>query len=150
MKEMLQPEDLKFGSPDAPEPLLPVMACLIPLAKINLAVACCRTLHGHAITAEATEYLEGALIDDNMARLGMTPIASAEWGPTCWADEERYASIYTLPIPEYGDIVVVRWWDGAPRWWSYGANAAKIEVVIEALERRVGRTCNRVVGHPPA
>ena len=78
MSEVLQPEDLSFGSPDAPEPLLPVMACLIPLHEINSALACCRTLHGHAITAEATEYLEGELIDANLARLCMTCVASVE------------------------------------------------------------------------
>jgi hypothetical protein len=149
MTEMLEPRDLHLGSPDAPELLLPLMACLVPLHEINSAIASCRELHGPAITAEATDYLEGALIDDNMARLGMTPIASVEWGPTCCGDEEYAASIYTLPVPERGKLVVVRWWDGAPHWWSHGASAAKIEVVIEALERRVGRTCNRVVGQLP-
>ena len=63
---------------------------------------------------------------------------------------EYHASIYTLSVPKHGEMVVVRWRDETPRWWCYGASAAKIEVVIEALERRVGRTCNRVVGHPPA
>ena len=149
MDEILKPEDLRLGSPDAPEPLLPVTACLIPLAEINSAIACCRELHGPAITAEATEYLEGELIDDNVARLCMTPVASVEWGPTGWADEEYRASIYTLPVLEHGELIVVRWWERTPRWWSYGASAAEIEVVIESLEREVGRPCNRVVGHPP-
>jgi hypothetical protein len=147
---MLQPEDLKFGSPDAPEPLLPLMVLLTPVQEINSALASCRKLHGPAITEEATEYLEGELIDDNLGRLCMTPVATVEWGPTCWGDEEYHVSIYTLSVPEHGEMVVVRWWDGAPRWWSYGESAAGIEVVIESLERRVGRTCNRVVGHPPA
>ncbi|MBX3728549.1 MAG: hypothetical protein KF858_05125 [Candidatus Sumerlaeia bacterium] len=150
MSELPQPIVPNLGSPETPEPLLPVMICLIPLHEINSALACCRTLHGHAITAEATEYLEGELIDDNVARLGMTQVAAVEWGPTCWADEEYQASIYTLPIPAHGMMVVVRWWDGAPRWWSHGASTSAIDGVIESLERKVGRTCNRVVGHPPA
>lgn len=149
MTELVEPKDLHLGSTDGPEPLLPVLACLIPVKEINSAIACCRELHGLAITEDATEFLEGELIDDNIARLGMTLIASVEWGPTCRGDEEYTASMYTLPVPERGKLVVVRWLDGAPRWWSYGASAAKIEVVIEALERRVGRTCNRVVGQVP-
>ena len=150
MREMLQPEDLHLGALNAPEPLLPLIACLIPLREINSALAGCRELHGRAITAEATEYLEGELIDDNVARLCMTHVASVEWGPTCWADEEYYASIYTLSIEAHGELVVVRWWDQTPRWWSYGESAAEIEVVIDSLERKVGRTCNRVVGRFPA
>lgn len=150
MSEMLQPKDLKFGSSDSPEPLLPVMACLIPLHAINSAIASCRELHGPAITEDATAYLEGELIDDNMARLGMTSVASVEWGPTGWADEEYLASIYTLLIPEHGELVVVRWWEYlTPRWWSYGESATEIDLVIESLERRVGRPCNRVVGNLP-
>lgn len=150
MSELPQPIVPNLGSPEAPEPLLPVMACLIPLHEINSALACCRTLHGHAITAEATEYLEGELIDDNLGRLCMTRVASVEWGPTWWGDEENIASIYTLSVPERRKLVVVRWWDGAPRWWSYGESAAEIDLVIESLERRVRRTCNRVVGQVPA
>jgi hypothetical protein len=146
MSELPQPTELNLGSPDAPEPLLPVMACLIPVHEINLAIDSCRELHGPAITEDATAYLEGELIDDNIARLGMTLVASVEWGPTGWADEEYLASIYTLPIPEHGDIVIVRWWDETPRWWSYGESAAEIDLVIASLERKVGRFSNRVVG----
>lgn len=149
MSEIPQPTDLNLGSPDAPEPLLPVIACLIPLHEINLAIACCRELHGLAATEDATEFLEGELIDDNMTRLGMTPIASAEWGPTGWADEERYASIYMLPVPAHGELVVVRWWEETPRWWSYGESASAIDAVIDSMERKVGRGCNRVVGQLP-
>lgn len=149
MSEVLKRADLNLGSPDAPEPLLPVMACLIPVKEINSAIACCRELHGVAITEDATEFLEGELIDDNIARLGMTLIASVEWGPTCWGDEEYVASIYTLPIPAHGEMVVVRWWDGAPRWWSHGASTSAIDGAIESLERKVGRACNRVVGYTP-
>lgn len=149
MNEMLQPGDLKFGSPEAPEPLLPLMVLLTPLHEINSAIASCCELHGPAITAEATEYLEGALIDDNMERLGMTPVGSVEWGPTCRGDEEYHASIYTLPVPERGKLVVVRWWDGAPHWWSYGESPNTTDTVIESLERKVGRACNRVVGYTP-
>lgn len=151
MSEMPQPKDLDLGSPDAPEPLLPLIACLIPLHEINLAIASCRELHGPAFTEDATEYLEGELIDDNVARLGMTSVASVEWGPTGWADEEYLASIYTLQIPEHGELVVVRWWEYlTPRWWSYGESAAEIDLVIASLERKVGRVSNRVVGkHTP-
>lgn len=147
MSQIIHSMKLYPGSPDVPEPMLPLLVCMIPLHEINSAIASCRELHGPAITAEATEYLEGELIDDNVARLCMTRVASVEWGPTCWGDEEYLASIYTLPIPEHGDIAVVRWWDETPRWWSYGEAAAEIELVIESLEREVGRTCNRVVWH---
>jgi hypothetical protein len=124
------------------------MACLIPLHEINSAIASCRELHGPALTEDATAYLEGELIDDNMARLGMTPVASVEWGPTGWADEESLASIYTLPIPAHGALVVVRWWEETPRWWSYGESASAIDAVVESLERKVGRVSNRVVVAP--
>jgi hypothetical protein len=146
MSEIPQPTELNLGSPDAPEPLLPVMACLIPLHEINSAIASCRELHGPAITEEATEYLEGELIDENMARLGMTAVASVEWGPTGWADQEYYASIYTLPVPDHGELIVVRLWNEIPRWWSYGESAAEIDLVIASLELKVGRVSNRVVG----
>jgi hypothetical protein len=146
MSELVEQSNLNLGSPDEPEPLLPVMACLIPVHEINSAIASCRELHGLTITEDATEYFEGELIDDNIERLGMTAVASVEWGPTGWADEERYASIYTLPIPEHGELVVVRWWDETPRWWCYGASASDIDAVIESLERKVGRVSNRVVG----
>lgn len=149
MSENVEQKDLTLGWPDAPEPLLPLIACLIPLAKINSAIASCRELHGPAITEEATAYLEGVLIDDKIQRLRMTPVACVEWGPTCWADEEYQASIYTLHFPAVGELVVVRWWEKTPRWWSYGENAGEIELVIESLEREVGRTCNRVVGQLP-
>lgn len=145
MGENLEPTDLNLGSPDAPEPVLPLITCLIPLAEINTAITDCREQNGLSVTEDATAFLEGELIDDNMQRLGMTPVASVEWGPTCWADEERYASIYTLSIPDLTQVVVVRWWDTTPRWWSYGESAAEIELVIESLEREVGRSCNRVV-----
>jgi hypothetical protein len=147
---MVEPSDLNLGSPDAPEPLLPLIACLIPLAEINSAIACCRELHGPAITEDATAYLEGELIDDNMARLGMTAVASVEWGPTGWADLEYYPSIYTLNVTEYGELIVVLWWgEETPRWWSYGESASAIDAVVESLERKVGRPCNRVVGQLP-
>lgn len=149
MSEVLKRADLNLGSPDAPEPLLPVMACLIPLHEINSAIVSCRELHGPAITEDATAYLEGELIDDNLARLRMTRVALVEWGPTWWGDEENIASIYTLSVPERRKLVVVRWWDGAPRWWSYGESASGIDAVIESLERRVGRGCNRVAGYTP-
>lgn len=149
MSEMVEPADLNLGSPDAPEPLLPLMACLIPVHEINSAIASCRELHGLAITEDATAYLEGELIDENMARLGMTSVASVEWGPTGWADEEHYASIHRLPFPEHGELIVVRWWEDTPRWWSYGESASAIDAVIESLERKVGRPCNRVVGQLP-
>jgi hypothetical protein len=149
MTELVEPRYLHLGSPEAPEPLLPLIARLIPLHEINWAIASCRELHGPAITKEATEYLEGELIDDNVARLGLTHVASVEWGPTWWGDEEYIASIYTLPVPEREKLVVVRWWDGAPRWWSYGESASGIDAVIESLERKVGRACNRVVGYTP-
>ena len=42
MSEMLQPEDLRLGSPDAPAPVLPLIACLVPLHEINSALACYR------------------------------------------------------------------------------------------------------------
>jgi len=147
MSDMVELKDLNLGSPNVPEPLLPVMACLIPLAEINSAILSCRELHGLAITEEATGYLEGELIDDNMTRLSMTPVASVEWGPTGWGEEDHLASIYTLPVPEYGELVVVRWWNEIPRWWSYGESASDIDAVIESLERKVGRPCNRVVWH---
>lgn len=147
MSDMVELKDLNLGSPNVPEPLLPVMACLIPLAEINSAISSCHELHGLDITENATVYLEGELIDDNMTRLGMTPVASVEWGPTGWADDEHLASIYTLPVPEYGELVVVRWWNETPRWWSYGESASDTDAVIETLERKVVRPCNRVVWH---
>ncbi|MCB2156543.1 hypothetical protein KQI84_16830 [bacterium] len=150
MGENLEPTDLNLGSPDTPEPVLPLIACLIPLAEINSAIASCRELHGLAVTEDATAYLEGELVDENIARLRMTPVATVEWGPTCWADEEHQASIYTLHFPTFGELVVVRWWDETPRWWSYGTSATGIELVIASMERKVGRTCNRVVRQLPA
>lgn len=147
MSEMVEPTDLNLGSPDEPEPLLPLLVCLIPIDEINSAIATCRELHGPAITEDATAYLEGELIDGNIARLGMTSVACAEWGPTGWADEERYASIYTLPFPDHGELIVVRWWEYlTPRWLSYGESVAEIDLVIASLERKVGRVSNRVVG----
>ena len=149
MSEMAEPNDLHLGSLDALQTLLPLMVCLITLAEINSAISACRELHGPAVTEDATAYLEGELIDDNLARLGMVPVASVEWGPTCWAEEECHASIYTLHIPAHGELVVVRWWDETPRWWAYGESVSNIDAVIESLERRIGRTCNRVVWQLP-
>ena len=149
MSETVEPKDLNLGSPSEPEPLLPVMACLISLAEINIAINDCREQHGLSVTEDATAFLEGELIDDNMQRLGMTPVASVEWGPTCWADEDYYASIYTLPVQAYGELLVVRWWEETPCWWSYGESASAIDAVVESLEQKVGRACNRVVGQLP-
>lgn len=145
MSETVEPKDLNLGSPEAPEPLLPVMACLISLAEINTAITECREQHGLSVTEDSTAFLEGELIDDNMVRLGMIHVASVEWGSAGCGYEEYHASIYTLSIPDRAQVVVVRWWDTTPRWWSYGESAAEIELVIESLEREVGRSCNRVV-----
>jgi hypothetical protein len=150
MIETVEPKDLNLGSLNAPEPLLSLLVCLLPLAEINSAIATCQELHGHAITDYATAYLEGVLIDDNVHRLDMTPVALVEWGPTGWIHGDHHASIYTLRFPAHGELVVARWWNETPGWWSYGECPNDIDAVVESLERQVGRTCNRVVWQIPA
>jgi hypothetical protein len=90
------------------------------------------------------------LIDDNVHRLDMTPVAIVEWGPTGWIQDDYHASIYTLHFPAHGEFIVARWWNDTPCWWSYGKSASDIDAVIESLERQVGHTCNRVVWQIPA
>jgi hypothetical protein len=138
-------ENLDVGTPEIPKALLPLVPVFLPLEDIDTALTACRELYGLAVTEDATEFLEGKLIDANLERLRFEQVALVEWGPDWALGEEYNAAVYVLPIQGVGELIVVRWWDDVPHWWSYGESVGDMNAVINSLERKVGRTYNRVV-----
>jgi hypothetical protein len=137
--------DQEIGSPETPEAFLSIVGALLSLEEVNAAIAACRELYGLAITEDTTKFLEGELIDDNIESLRLSEIAIVEWGPDWALGEEHNATVYRLPMQDVVKLILVRWWNDVPHWWSYGEDVEDLDAVINSLERKVGRNCNRVV-----
>ena len=142
-------DDVFLGNLDEPTPLLPLMALVTSLSKVEDLVSECN------ITEETHEdrsrWLEAKLIEDPFYD-EMIPQAFVEWAPDWNLGETARASVLSWTMRVNITLLLVRWDEHFPHWWSYGSvpsDSDWFEELVKSLEYEVGRVCCRAVNMYP-
>lgn len=139
--------DVFQGSVDEPTPLLPLMALKVPLGEIEELVCECNA--SGETHEDRSRWLEAVLIEE---RLHMTELGFVEWGPDWALGDAPRASVFSWTMRVDIDLLLVRWDEKLPHWWSYGemfSHSDWFEDLVENLEAEVGRPCSRAVARRP-
>lgn len=133
-----------LGTVDEPIPLLPLMALKVSLREIEELVYECNA--SEETHEDRSRWLEAALIEDLFYN-EMTPQAFVEWGPDWALGDAPRASLFSWRIRIDIDLLLVRWDEKLPHWWSYGVfnHGDWFQGLTKALEEEVGRPSSRAV-----